>query len=229
MERTRITRSALYIASRLVQLRRRCLLVCLLGVCGNVWALEIEVVGLFKNAALVMIDGKQQLLKLGIQSPEGVELIQADSKGGIVEYNGDRIELSLSGKISTTFEKAINSTVRIVEHNNQFQTPGSINSRSVNFVIDTGATTVAMNRNHAAALGVDYQRGQVLSVETAGGVVGGHRIQVDAMTVGGISVSNVEVVVLEGGYPSDILLGMSFLKYVEIQKSEGVMTLTSKL
>jgi len=49
------------------------------------------------------------------------------------------------------------------------------------------------------------------------------------MTVGGITVANVEVAVLEGQHPTDILPGMSFLKHVEIRKSEGLMTLVSKL
>ena len=60
-------------------------------------------------------------------------------------------------------------------------------------------------------------------------MVDAHQIFVDSITVGGITVANVEVAVLEGQHPTDILLGMSFLKHVEIRKSEGLMTLVSKL
>ena len=194
-----------------------------------VLALEIEVVGLFKNAALVNIDGQRKLLKVGVTSTEGVELIRADSSGATVSFNNEEIALSLSGKISTTFEKPTHTQVQIVGRNNQFKTHGSINGRSVGFLVDTGATIVAMNSNQALSLGLDYQQGRVARVETAGGVINAHQVFVDTVTVGGISVTNVEVAVLEGAHPKDILLGMSFLKHVEIQKSEGLMTLVSKL
>lgn len=196
---------------------------------SNVRALEIEVVGLFKNTALVRIDGEQKLLKQGVASSEGIELIQADSKGAIVVYKDEQIELSLSGKISTTFEQPTSSMVQIVGRNNQFKTSGSINGRSVGFLVDTGATVVAMNKNHAASLGLNYEKGSVAKVETAGGVISAYQVFVDSITVGGIKAVNVEVAVLEGDHPSDILLGMSFLQHVEIQKSEGLMTLVSKL
>ena len=192
-------------------------------------AIEIEVIGLFKNAALVNIDGHRRLLKAGIESVEGVKLIQADSDGATVVHNDEKIELVLSGKITTAFEKPTKKTVQIVGRNNQFKTQGTVNGRSVGFLVDTGATIVAMNRHQAANLGLAYERGRFSRVETAGGVVYAHQIFVDTMTVGGITVANVEVAVLEGQHPTDILLGMSFLKHVEIRKSEGLMTLVSKL
>jgi aspartyl protease family protein len=195
----------------------------------NVQALEIEVVGLFKNAALVRIDGERKLLKQGVVSAEGVELIQADSRGAVVVYNDERIELFLSSKISTRFEQPTSSMVQIVGRNNQFKTSGSINGQSVGFLIDTGATVVAMNQNHAISLGIDYEKGKVARVETAGGVINAYQVFVDSITVGGIRAANVEVAILEGNHPSDILLGMSFLQHVEIQKSKGLMTLVSKI
>ena len=69
-------------------------------------------------------------------------------------------------------------------------------------------------------MGLAYERGRFSRAETAGGVVYAHQIFVDTMTVGGITV---------GQHPTDILPGMSFLKHVEIRKSEGLMTLVSKL
>jgi len=192
-------------------------------------AIEIEVIGLFKNAALVNIDGERRLLKAGIESVEGVKLIQADASGATVLHNDEKIELELSGKITTTFGKPTNKTVQIVGRNNQFRTQGAVNGRSVGFLVDTGATIVAMNSYQAANLGLAYEVGRFSRVETAGGVVDAHQIFVDSITVGGITVANVEVAVLEGQHPTDILLGMSFLKHVEIRKSEGLMTLVSKL
>ena len=125
------------------------MLAALMLVNSAAMAIEIEVIGLFKNAALVNIDGQRRLLKAGIESVEGVKLIQADSSGATVVHNDEKIELALSGKITSVFEKPTNKTVQIVGRNNQFKTQGTVNGRSVGFLVDTGATIVAMNRHQA--------------------------------------------------------------------------------
>ena len=87
------------------------MLAALMLVNSAAMAIEIEVIGLFKNAALVNIDGQRRLLKAGIESVEGVKLIQADSDGATVVHNDEKIELVLSGKITTAFEKPTKKTV----------------------------------------------------------------------------------------------------------------------
>jgi len=116
--------------------------------------------------------------------------------------------------------------VRIVMRNGRFYTRGWINQVSVNFVIDTGATSVHMSEEHREQIGI--AKGPRMAYSTAGGKIWGHDISVDEVKIGQIVVRN-----LAGGSSSDgmhqkdyVLLGMSFLKHIDVDIDDGVMTLT---
>jgi aspartyl protease family protein len=70
-----------------------------------------------------------------------------------------------------------------------------------------------------------FSNNRSTQVETAGGKVGSQLVTLDTVSVGGIAVRNVQAVVIDGVYPVDILLGMSFLRNVDIKESSGVMQL----
>ncbi|XOV86017.1 MAG: TIGR02281 family clan AA aspartic protease [Pseudomonadota bacterium] len=193
-------------------------------------SLEIDVVGLFKDAALFEIDGTQQLLRTGEISPEGVSLLEASSRGAVIEVNGRRLFLDLSSKISAEFRTADNASVSIsLNDNGQYRTMGSINGRAVALLVDTGANIVALNTNIARLLGIDFRAGRKSTAVTASGRVNSWEVTLASVQVGAISVSNVRAAVLEGDYPEDVLLGMTFLGSVEINHTNGVLVLTSRL
>jgi aspartyl protease family protein len=192
--------------------------------------IEIEVVGLFRNAALLEVNGKRELLKQGQKSPEGILLIRADSSEAVVEVNGRRMNLKLSSRIGTEFVPAESATVQIpVNDLGQYQGSGSINDQPVSFLVDTGASIVAMNTKDARKLGIDYAgTGKMHEATTAGGVVKSWAVTLDSVQIGAIRVTNVPAAVLEGDYPKDILLGMTFLRNVEIKQTQGLMVLKRK-
>lgn len=191
--------------------------------------LEIDVVGLFKNAAMLKIDGKEQLLKTGDRSLEGVMLVSADSKGAVIEVNGESMDLDLSSHISAAFKRPVETSVSILRNGNgQYITRGTINGQSVRFLVDTGANVVALNASIAASLGLDLSQGERVNVSTASGVTESRLITLDVLQVGNIKVSNVRAAVMTGNYPVDILLGMTFLQNVDISESGGVMQLKGK-
>ena len=191
--------------------------------------LDVEVVGLFSNAAMIRIDGKQLLLKSGEISDEGLILIRANSAEAIIEYQGTRSVLHLSDRISSEFKKPDVTRVSVqINKQGQYVTMGSINGRPVRFLIDTGANMVAMNSNMASSLGIEFSSGKKMTATTAGGTIRSREVILDAIQVGEIKAANVQGAVLEGEFPVDILLGMSFLKSVKIEKSAGLMVLTSQ-
>ncbi len=192
--------------------------------------LEIDVVGLFKDAALFDINGKQQLLRAGEVSVEGVALVEASSRGAVIDVNGRRLFLDLSSKISAGFQAAENASVSIsLNDNGQYRTGGSINGRAVALLVDTGANIVALNANDARSLGIDFRSGRISQAVTASGRVNSWEVTLDSVQLGGIRVPNVRAAVLEGDYPEDILLGMTFLGNVDIRNANGVLVLTSRL
>jgi|TARA_B100001964_G_C14236136_1_gene602547 aspartyl protease family protein len=211
-------------------IKRSLLLIALLiSSPGYAEQLEIEVVGLFTNAALLHIDGRQLLLKSGETSPEGVMLIEANSREAVVEYQNERSTLFRSNRIASEFKKpeVVSVSVQINERG-QYITMGSINGRPVRFLIDTGANVVAMNSEMAKSLGIDLSSGKGAASNTAGGVIKSREITLESVQVGEIKVTNVRIAVLEGKFPTDVLLGMSFLESVKIQESAGLMVLTSQ-
>ena len=197
-----------------------------------VWAddLDIQVVGLYLDRPDEDGLDSRELIKRGQRSPEGILLLKADSNKALVDVKGRKLELKLSGRISTRFKPFQGGSVSIpLDDAGQYKSSGTINNQPVTFVIDTGAGVVAMNAKEAKRLGIDYRKeGRMQSAATASGIVQTWRIDLDSVEIGGIKVDNVPAAVLEGDYPQHILLGMTFLRNVEIKQSAGLMVLKSK-
>jgi aspartyl protease family protein len=192
-------------------------------------AAEIMVLGLFKNRAIVNIDGKQRTLKKGKTSPEGVKLISADSDVAVLEVDGKLQEFKLGRHVSTRFKQNNQAEAKIMPVNGMYSTTGFINGQAVNFLVDTGATWIAMNVHQARSLGINFRYiGKRSHVSTANGVVPVYRVTLDKVRVGEIELTNVEAGVLEGNSPSDVLLGNSFLNRVEMQRQGQVMLLKQR-
>jgi aspartyl protease family protein len=105
-----------------------------------------------------------------------------------------------------------------------FVTDGAVNGSPTRFLVDTGATMVAIPAADAVRLGIDYRKGQRGMTKTAGGMVQVYRVRFDTVKLGGIELTSVEGIVIEQGL--DIaLLGMSFLNRVEMKRDGQTMTL----
>jgi aspartyl protease family protein len=110
-----------------------------------------------------------------------------------------------------------------------YTTVGSINGLPVPFLVDTGATQVALNSAQARRLGIDYRvTGTETSVTTASGVERAWRVNLDSVKVGDLELRNVGAVVIDGPQPETALLGMSYLGRLEITNSGQLMTLKKK-
>jgi len=92
------------------------------------------------------------------------------------------------------------------------------------FILDTGATSIALPAADAVRLGLDYRKGRPATIHTANGPAPAWRVKLDSVRVGGIELQNVDALVLEQGLQV-ALLGMSFLNRVEMFRSGDSMTL----
>lgn len=203
-------------------------LICFISIQFS-YAADIVVLGLFKDRAIVSIDGKQRTLKKGKVSPEGVKLISADSEVAIIEVDGQQQQFKLGRHVATSFKQKNNAEAKIMPVNGMYSTTGFINGQPVNFLVDTGATWIAMNSNQARSLGINFRYvGKRAMVATANGTAPVYRITLDKVRVGEIELRNVEAGVLEGNSPNEVLLGNSFLNRVEMQRQGQVMLLRQK-
>ena len=159
---------------------------------------------------------------------QGVRLLSVSGNEAMVEVQGKRFALrlgeaqvNLGGKGSEGAGKQIVLTAQSGGH---FYAPGTINGKAVRFVVDTGATTVAMSQEEADRLGIDYKSGARGMARTANGVVPAYRASLAAVRIGDVQVHNVEATVLPGPM-SFILLGNSFLTRFQMKRENDVLTL----
>lgn len=196
--------------------------------CTTAWATSISVVGLFKDKAIVSIDGgKPRTLSAG-QTIQGVKLISADSDSASVDIEGKRRTLSMgqsfAGGTATDSRPSISLTADARGH---FAAAGALNGYPMTFLVDTGATAIAISAAEAKRIGIDYRSGQPVGVGTAAGVVPAWRVKFNTVKVGGISVNQVDGMVVETGLNVP-LLGMSFLNRMEMKRDGQTMTLTQR-
>ena len=191
---------------------------------------RITVRGLFKNRALLEIDGKQHLLRSGQISPEGVKLISANSKQAVVEDRGKQSSLTLGHSISTNLSAPRQQRMRIVpDVRGMYRTTGSINGYPVQFMVDTGATLVSMNRQQAKRLGIDYRvEGEPAVSTTASGYSKIYLVNLKRVKIGEIELNNIKAAVHDGNFPPITLLGMSFLGQLDMLSTGGGLELSRK-
>jgi len=192
---------------------------------------DLHVLALFKDRAVLMIDGKRHLLSAGETSPEGVKLVAADSDGAVFEYRGEILERGLDGRVraAATLSTAGQEVYIYRNVSGMFRTVGSINGMPVDFLVDTGASAVAMNSAQARRLGIDYRvEGDSTHVATASDVLQAFRVRLDVVKVGSIQIRNVDAVILEGSQPREVLLGMSFLGRLEMINQDNKLILRRK-
>ena len=185
---------------------------------------------LFKNKAMVNIDNKQHLLKVGESSVSGVKLIKATSKYAVLEVNGKQAKYSLGNRVRASYAKTEKKKVNIYrDSNGMFKTVGSINGYTVDFLVDTGASVIALNSALAKRLGIQYKlKGEQTVVATASGKELAYSVDLDQVKVGEIMLRNIDAVVIEGNDPATPLLGMSYLGRLNINNEGQIMSLEEK-
>lgn len=197
---------------------------------GAMAATQVRVVGLFPGAAVLNVEGQRKLVKVGQVGPGGVVVVSADSRGAVLRVDGVERSYNLSREYSNGFAEAQKRQLSVAKGiGGHYWVAGSVNGQSIQFLVDTGATSVALNDEHARRLGIDYRViGTPLQVSTASGTVRGWRVTLDRVKIGELEVLGVEAVVLEGSSPREALLGMSFLSRVGWKVEQDVLVLESK-
>lgn len=202
----------------------------LAGIGSVVHAADVVVVGLFAGKAVVVINGGvPRTLSVGQTTPEGVRLLAAKSDSAEFEIDGKRQVLSLGeGRYGRAAASTSPAATLYADRDGHFISEGTINGISVRFVVDTGATAIAMSSREAGHLGLNYRAGTRARASTANGIIVVYNVKLDTVRVGGIELHNVDAVVHDSDHPPIVLLGMSFLNRVDLRRDGTLMTLTQR-
>jgi len=190
---------------------------------------SINVVGLFSSKAVVIINaGKPQTLAVG-QTAQGVKLVSADSEKAIFEVDGKQKQLSMGQAASVASNSAgAGSVVLYADSAGHYFTDGYVNGASLRFLVDTGATAVALNSGDAKYVGLDYKKGERVVVQTANGNQIAYNVVLNTLKIGDLVLNQVNALVIEGGSPAVVLLGMTALNRMDMKRDASTMTLTKK-
>jgi aspartyl protease family protein len=205
------------------------LLLALALAASPAWATDVNVIGLFPGKAVVTINrGAPRTLSVGDKTAEGVVLISSDREGAVLEVDGKREKLEMGQHFETAAQTGSRQSVNVSQDpSGHFLAEGMVNGSHIRFLIDTGATLVSIPIADASRLGIDYQKGEPgYAILADGRRVASYRVMLDSVTVGDLTLLNVEGSVSQGsGIP---LLGMSFLNRMEMRREGQSLTLTKR-
>jgi aspartyl protease family protein len=203
---------------------RLAVLLAALGTAGLAHATTVMVMALEQDRAQLLVNGTAvRQLRAGQSSPEGVRLVSADRNQAVIEVEGRTLALRLG-------QSTVASAELKADGRGHFVTTAWVNGVETRAMIDTGATAVALSNDEAARMGIPYAGQPRVQIGTAGGVKTAYRVNLASVRVGGVTLTNVDAVVFEGGREQlpITLIGMSFLNGVDMRRVGDTLTLTRR-
>ncbi len=204
------------------------MLLCWLGLCfpggapAAAQSLEVRFVGMHGGKAKVMINRRMRSLKPGQSSSSGVTVMLVNKQEAILRIGGVNYRFPRGADSGIALSREV---VLARNRGGMFVTEGAVDGKSVYFVVDTGASDVVISGAQARRLKLKYRKSDPIKISTASRVETAYRVTFESVQIGGIIKLNVPGIVTKGKQPDVVLLGMSFLRGLEIRQTEGLMRL----
>ena len=195
-------------------------------------AQSVALSGVSGSKALLIIDGAPPRFVSAGQTVQGVKLLSLQGESATVEVSGKRQTLQV-GDAPVSIGRsgpADGGGQRIVltaDGRGHFLPAGQINGRAVQFMVDTGATSVALGMTDAKRINLAYESGERVMVNTANGTAVAYRVRLDSVRIGDVTAYGVEAVVTPQSMPY-VLLGNSFLSRFQMQRQNDQLTLEKR-
>lgn len=201
----------------------------LLALCASsAPATEVGVVGLFPGKAVLVIDNAApRTYSVGRPVALGIGLSAVDADTATLTIDGKTRVIPIGSHVNHSLPGTDASITLQANGQGHYLTQGRINGGGIQMLVDTGATLVALPAADAVRLGIDYRRGQKALVNTANGPAPIYRVTLDAITIGTLTLTQVDAAVQEAGLPF-ALLGMSFLSRTDMNRTGSTLTLTKR-
>ncbi|WP_298210143.1 TIGR02281 family clan AA aspartic protease [Acidovorax sp.] len=195
-----------------------------------VHAQSVALAGMLGSKALLVVDAHPPRAVGAGDEYQGVKVIAVAKEEATVEVKGARRTLRLGEAPVSVGGRSGGSGKRITliaDSRGHFVNSGTINGRVMQYMVDTGATSVAIGRPDADRMGLKYQNGQVVRMGTANGIGQGWRVKLDSVRIGDVEVFGVEAIITSEPMPY-VLLGNSFLNEFQMTRTNDQMVLEKR-
>ena len=207
-------------------------LAVLLFATGAAQSETVALAGMLGSKALLVVNGGAPKTVAAGDAHQGVKVISTSGDQAVVEQSGKRVTLRVGeapvslGGLSATAGRG-GRIVLVAGTGGHFMTSGQINGKAVQFMVDTGATSIAMSSADADRAGINFKNGQIVNLSTANGISQGFRIKLNSVRVGDVEIFDVDAVVTQQPMPY-MLLGNSFLTRFQMIRENDQMTLVKR-
>ncbi|WP_287924196.1 TIGR02281 family clan AA aspartic protease [Diaphorobacter sp.] len=203
------------------------LAIALLAVTGlpAAYAQSVALAGILGGKALLVVDGSAPRSVAPGGSHMGVRVVSVGRDGVVLEVAGAQRAIQLGeSPVSIGGSAAGQRIVLKADARGHFINSGFINGRVMQYMVDTGATTVAIGRPDAQRMGLKFEQGQPVMMNTANGTAQGWRMRLESVRVGDVELRSVDAIVTAEAMPY-VLLGNSFLREFHMNRSGDEMVL----
>ena len=184
--------------------------------------------GILGAKALLIVNGGAPRSVAPGEALQGVTVVTVGKDEAVVEVGGARRTLHLGeAPISVGSKGGGRRVVLTADSRGHFVNSGTINGADMQYMVDTGASTVAIGRPDAERMGLNYLSGQPVRMNTANGIAQGWRMKLDSVRIGDVEVFGVEAIITPQPMPF-VLLGNSFLTEFQMTRTNDQMVLEKR-
>jgi len=191
---------------------------------------SVTLTGSIGSRAILIVNGAPPKTVAVGETFQGVKLVSLQADQAVVESAGKRFSLRMDSPVSIGRGGVASGGNRIVlpaDSRGHYMTQGQINGRAVTFMLDTGATTIALSAIDAQRIGLDYSKGQPVQMRTANGNAAGYKLRLQSVRVGDVEVYDIDAIVSQQPMPY-VLLGNSFLNRFSMRRDADEMILEKR-
>ena len=188
----------------------------------------VALAGILGSKALLVVNGSAPRGIATGETHQGVRVISVEKEQALVEVDGARRSLRLGeAPVSVGSRTGGRRVVLMADARGHFINTGMINGTRMQYMVDTGASTVAIGKPDADRMGLQYTKGQPVQMNTANGVAQGWLIRLDSVRIGDVEVYGVEAVVTPQSMPY-VLLGNSLLGAFQMTRTNDQLVLEKR-
>lgn len=189
---------------------------------------SIALAGVLGSKALLVVDGSAPRAVGPGETHQGVKVLSVARDEATVEVQGTRRLLRLGeSPVALGSSGSGKRIVLMADNQGHFINTGTINGKQMKYMVDTGASVVAIGRPDAERMGIKVDDSQKVIMSTANGSATGWRVRLNSVRLGDVEVLGVMAVIMPEGMPF-VLLGNSFLTQFQMTRTNDQMVLEKR-